>query len=107
MTEPGLCLSEMTDEDIPFLQELWRTHSVMRFADEFPRIRRWSRSTDLQKAWKIYRERRAKLGDDYTQMILRLPDGTPIGESFWGPFWTRKVKVKCLIADIKLTPQYW
>ena len=105
----------MQKADLPFLLELWHNPEVMRYADEFPRLRGWSKSNDPQSAWQKYQERHEKLGSEYTQMILRLEDGTRIGESFFAPLpagftfgkWRKPDELRCLMGDIKLLPQYW
>jgi len=108
-------ISEMKKGDLHFLIELWHNRKVMRYADEFPRIRGWSKSVNPELAWKKYQNKRSKLGTNYTQMILRLKDNTPIGESFFGPLpegytfgkWRKPDNVICLMSDIKLLPRYW
>lgn len=115
MAELKLFISQMEGQDLPFLIELWHNPEVMRYADEFPKLRGWSKSDDLETAWKRYQEKRAELGEGYTQLILRLPDTTPIGESFFAPLpegftfglWQKPDKLRCLMADIKLLPRYW
>ncbi len=52
----------MQEDDLPFLLELWRNREVMRYADEFPRFRGWSKSDDPNMAWERYQEKRGKLG---------------------------------------------
>lgn len=115
MAELKLAISEMEEKDLPFLLELWHNREVMRYADEFPKLRGWSKSDDPETAWKRYQERRAELGQDYTELILRLSDSTPMGESFFVPLregytfgkWPKPDKIKCCMGDIKLLPQYW
>lgn len=112
--ETAVIVTEMGQEDLPFLFELWRNREVMRYADEFPRFRGWSRSDDPETAWERYQDKRNELGNKYTQLIVRLPDGTGIGESFFAPLkegrklgqW-RPSGVVCVIGDIKLMPEYW
>ena len=87
----------------------------MRYADEFPRLRGWSKSDDPRTAWARYQEKRAVLGNEYTQLILSLAGGVPIGESFFTPLpegytfgkWTKPRGIVCLMGDIKLKPEYW
>ena len=115
MTEPRLVITELKEEDLPFLLELWHIPEVMRYADEFLGLRGWSKSDDIDTAWAKYQERHAALGPGYTQMILRLVDGTRIGESFFMPLpasftfgkWEKPEGVESLIGDIKLKPAYW
>lgn len=107
--------AESKKEDIPFLCELWHNPEVMRYADEFPRLRGWSRHDDPAVAWRMYNQRRKSLGKAYTQLILRLKDGTRIGESFFAPLaegatfgkWQKPDGVTCLLGDIKLAPAHW
>ena len=115
MAKPRVVISELKEEDLPFLLKLWRNPEVMRYADEFPSLRGWSKSEDIETAWKKYEERRAELGTEYTQMILRLEDGTRIGESFLAPLregftfgrWEKPAGVSGVMGDIKLIPNYW
>ena len=79
----GIVVTEMGKGDLPFLLDLWHMPEVMRYADEFPRLRGWSKSDDIESAWKRYQEKRDDLGKEYTQLILRLENGTPVGESFF------------------------
>lgn len=48
--EETILVTEIDQEDLPFLLGLWRNRKVMRFADEFPRYRGWSRRDDLDFA---------------------------------------------------------
>lgn len=115
MAEQRVVVTELMEEDLPFLFELWHTSEIMRYADEFPRLRGWSKSDDLQTAWKTYLEKRAVLGNGYTQLILSLVEGMPIGESFFTPLpkgytfgkWKKPEAIVCLMGDIKLKPEYW
>jgi RimJ/RimL family protein N-acetyltransferase len=115
MTKERVVVTELRQEDLPFLFELWHTSEVMRYADEFPRLRGWSKSDALQTAWDTYLKKRAKLGNGYTQLILSLADGMSIGESFFMPLpkgytfgkWKNPEDIVCLMGDIKLTPEYW
>ena len=110
-----ILVTEMKKKDLPFLFDLWHTHDVMLYADEFPRLRGWSKSEDLNDAWKRYQEKRGKSGKEYTQLILRLGDEKPIGESFFASLeegatfgkWRKPERVICVMGDIKLLPQYW
>jgi RimJ/RimL family protein N-acetyltransferase len=105
----------MMFDDLPFLISLWYDKNVMRYADEFPRLRGWSKSDDNQTAWETYQEKHNEFGNDYVQLILRRDDGTPIGESFFiflpegykfGK-WIKPSRIKAHIGDIKLHPRYW
>jgi len=115
MTKQRVVVAELREEDLPFLFELWHTSEVMRYADEFPRLRGWSKSNNLRTAWIKYQEKRAALGNGYTQLILSLVDGTLIGESFFTPLpegytfgkWKKPEDIVCLMGDIKLKPEYW
>jgi hypothetical protein len=57
MSEQSVLIAELREQDLPFLFELWHTPAVMQYADEFPRLRGWSRADDLGTAWRAYRER--------------------------------------------------
>jgi RimJ/RimL family protein N-acetyltransferase len=115
VTELSLVVRELREEDIPFLVELWHIPDVMRYADEFPRLRGWRKSTAPGAAWQAYQARRAELGASYTQLILRLDDGAAIGESFFAPLpegytfgrWAKPDSVHALMGDIKLLPAHW
>lgn len=114
MQRQVLALSELAPEDLPFLFELWHIADVMRYADEFPRMRGWSKSDDPDTAWKLYRARRFELGSEYTQLILWLA-GMRIGESFVAPLpegytfgrWEKPAGVGTVMGDIKLLPEHW
>jgi RimJ/RimL family protein N-acetyltransferase len=114
MTKPKVSISKMQRGDLPFLLQLWGNTEVMRYADELPRLRGWSRSDDAQVAWAKHQERRARWGNEYTQLILRLDD-TPIGESFFRLLpegyafgkWKKPAEVKCFLGDVKLLPRRW
>lgn len=106
-------VSEMQENDLPFLYNLWHTPRVMTYADEFPYFRGWSKSDDFKVAWEKYQENRLNLQNNYTQLIIRLKDGTPIGESFFTVLkrkflgrWKIPDKL-CFVGDIKLLPEYW
>ncbi len=115
MVEPHVIITEMKKEDSPFLRRLWYTPEVMRFADEFPGLRHWSKASGVERAWKAYQKWRTEWGDRYTQLIVRLPDATPIGESFVAPLqegftfgrWKKPDSVRAVMGDIKLMPPYW
>ncbi|MFW9914856.1 MAG: GNAT family N-acetyltransferase [Candidatus Thorarchaeota archaeon] len=111
-----IAITELQYADFKFLQKLWHIPEVMRYADEFPSFRTWSKAEAPEVAWKKYQEKRHQLGNNYLQLILRLPDGTPIGESFFcAPpkgkeklgRWKIPTGVTCLVGDIKLLPEYW
>jgi RimJ/RimL family protein N-acetyltransferase len=115
MAESRLIISELEERDLPLLFELWHIPEVMKYADELPRLRGWSKSDDIERVWAKYRGRRTALGRGYTQVILRLVEGRLIGESFFAPVpedftlgkWKKPEEVRCLIGDIKLRPEYW
>lgn len=115
MASLRILITEMMQEDLPFLIDLWHTPEVMRYADEFPSLRGWSRSDHPQDAWAAYRERRTSLGKGYTQLVLRLTDGPRIGESFFTPLpegytfgrWQKPQGLLTLMGDIKLAPEVW
>jgi RimJ/RimL family protein N-acetyltransferase len=108
-------ITELEKTDLSFLFALWRMPEVMRYADEFPRMRGWSKSDDPVFAWTQYVQKRSKLGNLYTQWILRQEDATPIGESFFAPLaddetfgkWKKPKGVVTVLGDIKLAPHYW
>jgi RimJ/RimL family protein N-acetyltransferase len=115
MTTSPVTISELAQQDLPFLLSLWHNPEVMRYADEFPGLRGWSKDDDANAVWGIYQDRRARLGKAYTQLMLRLQDGTLIGESFFAPLgenttfgkWVKPNGITCLLGDIKLEPAYW
>jgi RimJ/RimL family protein N-acetyltransferase len=115
MTNQTVQVVELRQEHLPFLLKLWHTPHVMRYADELPGLRGWSKSDDPRTAWAAYQQRHAALGNAYTQLILHLADGTPIGESFFAPLpegytfgkWHKPEGILCLMGDIKLEPPYW
>jgi RimJ/RimL family protein N-acetyltransferase len=108
-------VAELREEDLPFLLSLWQLPEVMRYADELPWLRGWTKSDDAGAAWPKYLEMRAELGKAYTQLILWLEGDTPIGESFFAPLeqgytfgrWRKPDGVSCVMGDIKLRPEYW
>lgn len=114
MVNKKITISDLKEDDLSFLFDLWHTPEVMRYADEFPRYRGWSKSDDYQLAWKAYQTKRDRLGYDYTQLILWLDD-LPIGESFFVILpenytfgkWAKPNNTKSLMGDIKLLPEYW
>jgi RimJ/RimL family protein N-acetyltransferase len=115
MALEGLHVTEMMAADVPFLLSLWRMAEVMEFADEFPHPRGWTRKDDVETAWAEYRHRRKRMGRNYAQLILRLEDGTPVGESFRFPLderfsfgkWRKPSGARACMADIKLLPERW
>jgi len=102
-------------EEIPFLVSLWNAREVMRYADEFPGLRGWSRKWDPGEAWLVYRRRRARLGPEYSQLILLAADGKPMGEAFFAPLpeeyvfgaWRKPTNMRTVIGDVKLLRQFW
>jgi RimJ/RimL family protein N-acetyltransferase len=115
MAEQRVFLAELRQKDLPFLFELWHTPAVMRHADEFPRLRGWSKSEEPSTAWARYQQKRAALGKGYTQLVLRLPNRELLGESFFVPLpqgytfgkWEKPDDTLCLMGDIKLKPEHW
>jgi RimJ/RimL family protein N-acetyltransferase len=115
VAEPPVTITELKEEDLVFLLALWHMPEVMRYADEFPRLRGWSKKDNPQTAWAAYQEKRAALGNGYVQFILRLTDGTRTGESFFTPLpdsytfgkWQKPDGIVCLMGDIKLLPAFW
>lgn len=101
--------------ELAFLRRLWSTPEVMRYADELPRLRGWTKSDDPDVAWREYRRQRATHGPMYTQLMVRLPGGRPIGESFFAPLpegytfgrWAKPRRVPTVFGDLKLMPEYW
>jgi RimJ/RimL family protein N-acetyltransferase len=112
-SEETIAITEMKRADLPFLLELWRNRQVMKFADEFPRFRGWSRRDDADFAWSRYQEKRAELSPHYAQLIVRLVDATPIGESFFAPLGRKIGQLRIpsgtttVIGDINLMPEFW
>ena len=104
MTKQSVVLTELREEDLPFLFELWHTAEIMRYADEFPKLRGWSKLEDPQTAWLEYQAEQAAQGNGYVQFILSLTDGTMIGESFFIPLpagytfgkWQKPENILCL-----------
>jgi RimJ/RimL family protein N-acetyltransferase len=115
LTKSRVFVSEMAKDDLPFLIELWHNTEVMRYADELPWLRGWSKSDDLQTAWQRYQAMRVQHGAGYVQWVIHLKDGTPIGESFFCPLpegdtfgkWHKPDGVRCLMGDLKLLPEHW
>ena len=117
-------LSELSKKELPFLLQLWQMSEVMRYADEFPGLRGWTKDDEPQIAWRLYQEQRAQRGPAYTQLIVYLLDTepagkpapvTPIGESAIFPLpegytfrrWRKPDGVLAVMGDIKLLPQQW
>lgn len=113
MPETRIKITTMKKEDLPFLIRLWNVSEVMQYADEFPKMRGWTKSDEIATAWNIYQDKHAESGNDYTQLILWLGDN-PVGESFFAPLpkaytfgkWSKPDR-KTLMGDIKLLPEYW
>jgi RimJ/RimL family protein N-acetyltransferase len=113
--EAAVVIAQLEERDLPFLLGLWKRPEVMRFADELPEFRGWTKTDDARTAWAAYRSRRAELGPCYTQLILHLADGTPLGESFFAPLpdgftldtWRKPDGTVCSMGDIKLLPEHW
>lgn len=117
-------LTELSEEDVPFLLDLWQIAEVMRYADEFPGRRGWTKDEEPAIAWRLYQEQRAHHGPAYTQLIVRFPDArlpatvaktTAIGEAFIAPLpdaytfgkWRKPEGELTVMGDVKLLPQYW
>jgi len=113
--EKKVPLTELREEDLPFLLELWHTPEVMRYADEFPWLRGWSKADSLAVAWEKHQQKRIELGIEYVQFLLGLNDGTLIGESFFVSLpegdtfgkWVKPAGKLCMMGDIKLMPERW
>jgi len=101
----NLALTEAHEGDIDFLLEMWNDPRMMRYAG-YPEGRCW---------WQEYLAEHKRYAGDDTQFILRLEDGTAIGESHYGPVpdgfevgdWRKPEGVRCLMTDIKLLSRYW
>jgi RimJ/RimL family protein N-acetyltransferase len=112
---PTVRVMEMKEKDLPFLLDLWRQVEVMQYADEFPRLRGWSRSDCPERAWELHEGMRSTLGEGYSQLILRDAEGTLIGESFSAPLkegatfgkWHKPQGTLTLMGDIKLAKPFW
>jgi RimJ/RimL family protein N-acetyltransferase len=115
MAGSTLHVTELEEGDLLFLFGLWRLPKVMAHADELPLFRGWAKSDTFDTAWAKYQGRRTQVGGCYVQLILRLEDGLPIGESFFAPLpegfrldkWVKPKGVQTLMGDIKLLPEYW
>lgn len=113
--KPRVRVGTLRRGELPFLSKLWHDPKVMRYTDELPSLRGWTRDTALSDAWREYKTRRRELGPLYTQLIVRLPDAEPIGESFVAPLpegfeigaWRRPKGVVTVMGDIKLDPRHW
>ena len=111
----GLYVTEMMAADIPFLLDLWSMAEVMRYTDEFPHPRGWTRRDDVETAWAEYRRRRKMMGNDYAQLILRLGNRQPVGEAFRFPLdnrfsfgqWRKPMELRTTMTDIKVHPDHW
>lgn len=115
MTAANLLVTELQEADLPFLLELWQSADVMRYADEFPKLRGWTKKENAATAWQRYQEKRAEQGAGYVQLLLRMMDNKPIGESFFTPLpegytfgkWLKPEGKRCLMGDIKLLRPFW
>ena len=102
-------------DEVPFLLELWSQPEVMRYADELRTLRGWTRDAPPDEAWRAYAARRAELGPLYSQLVLRTPEGSPLGESFVAPLpdgfgfgsWRKREDVIAVMGDVKLAPTHW
>ena len=114
-TASRITVGVMRRDELRFLLELWHRPEVMRCADELPSLRGWTKSVDPDEAWREHRRQRAVYGALYTQLIVRLPEGQPIGESFVAPLpegyefgrWRKPRGLKTVMGDLKLLPEYW
>lgn len=115
MTNQSIQLEQMREEDIPFLIELWHMKEVMRYADEFPWLRGWSKKMEPESCWSIHSQQKAEHGELYSQFILKATGGVRIGESMIYPLedgftfgkWQKPAGVLTVMGDIKLIPDYW
>lgn len=111
----GIHVTEMMAADVPFLLDLWSNEDVMRYTDEFPHPRGWTRGDDVETAWAEYRRRRKFMGNDYAQLILRLGNRQPVGEAFRFPLdnrfsfgqWRKPMELRTNMTDIKVHPSHW
>jgi RimJ/RimL family protein N-acetyltransferase len=102
-------------DEVPFLLRLWSMRDVMRYADELPSLRGWTKAWETSDAWREYRRRRAQIGPLYSQLVVRTPGGRPIGESFFAPLpdgyelgpWRKPRAKRTVMGDIKLLPSHW
>jgi RimJ/RimL family protein N-acetyltransferase len=112
---PRIKVNVLRREEVTFLMRLWHVPAVMLYTDELPEFRGWDRSSDPAFAWREYRRRRSAQGVLHTQLVVRLPDNRPIGESFFAPLpegytmgpWRRPRDTATVMGDIKLLPEYW
>jgi RimJ/RimL family protein N-acetyltransferase len=112
---PIVKIRELRKEDLGFLLSLWHEDNVMRYADEFPRMRGWTKNDTPETAWRRYEEVRTALGGTYCQLMLLDEGGTLIGEAFTAPFregaafgkWQKPEGIITLFGDIKLMPANW
>ena len=104
---PAISLTELREEDLPFLLRLWQIPEVMRYADEFPGRRGWTKDDDPEIAWRLYKEQRTRRGPVYTQLIVSFLDdshggerapSTTIGEAFIAPLSKGYTLVRVLWA---------
>ena len=115
LNENKVYVYTMRKDDIPFLIDLWYKMDVMKYSDELPSLRGWTKTTDKEEAWSKYEEKRIIYGNDYSQLIIKLKGQTKIGESFYAPIksenelygWKKPKGRKVLIGDIKISPEYW
>ena len=69
----GLHVTEMMAADIPFLLDLWQREDVMRYADEFPHPRGWTRRDDVETAWAGYRQGDFPVTERMLRELLFIP----------------------------------
>jgi RimJ/RimL family protein N-acetyltransferase len=111
--DAGIVITEAEEGDLPFLLGMWNDVAVMRYCG-YPEGKGWT-GEDIAKWWRYYLNNRAEYGAEETQFVLRIPDGTPVGESCVGRVpegfaegdWRKPPGVRCLMADVKLTPPWW
>lgn len=108
-------IRELKKKNLGFLLDLWHEDEVMRYADELPRMRGWTKEDTPETAWRRYEEMREALGGTYCQLMLEDERGILIGEAFTAPFqegatfgkWQKPEGIITLFGDIKLVPAYW
>ncbi|UCH79462.1 MAG: GNAT family N-acetyltransferase [Candidatus Coatesbacteria bacterium] len=113
MGDARIVIAEAEEEDLSFLLGMWNDTTVMRYCG-YPEGKGWT-DVEIAKWWRYYLNNRAEYGAEETQFILRVPDGTRVGESYVGRVpedfavgdWRKPPEVRCLMADVKLATQWW
>jgi RimJ/RimL family protein N-acetyltransferase len=113
LNEASVVIAEAEEGDVPFLLGMWNDAAVMRYCG-YPEGKGWT-DADIVQWWRQYVHDHAEHGAEDTQFIVRVPDGTRVGESHIGPVpegfavgdWRKPPDVRCLMADVKLAPQWW